>query len=283
MRAAACVLSAVVIAACSREPAGRQYELRGQILAVERARDEVLIRHDDIKGFMPGMTMPFKVKDPALLAGKEPGDLVTATLVVSDVEAHLATLTRTGHAPLQAPPAVQDAPPILAEGEQVPDALLVDQTGTPRPFSALRGHRVALTFTYTRCPLPEFCPLMDSHFRAVQQTIKRTAALADVRLVTMTLDPRFDTPAVLARHAEFVRADPDVWSFVTAEPKEAARFAQQFGIHTERDGDESAMLVHNLRTAVIDPGGRVVKLHSGNDWTPADLVADLKAAPAPAH
>ena len=280
------IVTVVVIAlaaACNRQPPAREYELQGQILAIEPARNEVLIRHQNIKGFMPGMTMPFTVKDAALLSGKEPGDLVTATLVVGETNAHLSSLTRTGHAKLDAPPAVSAGPRILMAGEQVADALLVDQQDKPRPFSSFKGHRVALTFIYTRCPLPAFCPLMDRHFATIQKTMQGAADMADVRLVSMTLDPEFDTPAVLSQHATWLKADPRVWSFVTGEPKIAAQFAQQFGIYTEKDLGTGANLTHNLRTAIIDADGRLVKVHSGNDWTPADLVADLKAIPAPRH
>ena len=273
----------VLVAACDREPPVRQYELTGQILAVDTARNEVLIKHDNIRNFMPAMTMPFTVKDPSLLSGREPGDLVTATLVVGETSAHLSSLTRTGHAKLETPPVVSDAPRVLMPGEPVADALLVDQQEKARPFSSFKGHRVAITFIYTRCPMPDFCPLMDRHFAAVQQTIQGAADMRDVRLISMTLDPEFDTPAVLSRHAARLNADPAVWSFVTGEPKSAADFAGQFGVYAERDLGTGANLVHNLRTAIVDADGRMVKVHSGNDWTPADLVADLKATPAPAH
>jgi protein SCO1/2 len=277
------LLLLLLTAGCTPRPDARQYELQGQILAVDPERSEVLIKHADIKGFMPGMTMPFKVKDASLLSGKKAGDLVTATLVVGDIESHLSTLTRTGHAAVDTPPVVADAPRVLVEGEAVSDALLVDQDGTARPFSDLRGHRVALTFIYTRCPLPEFCPLMDRHFAAVQKTLKSTPALADVRLVSMTLDPEFDTPAVLKPHAQRMAADPAIWSFVTAEPKDAARFASQFGVFVERNPDQAIDITHNLRTAIVDPQGRLVTVHNGNNWTPAQLVADLKKVPAPAR
>jgi protein SCO1/2 len=277
-----CLLFALV-AACARGAETRQYELQGQILGIDTQRNELLIKHGDIKGFMPGMTMPFKVKDAALLSGKTPGDLVTATLVVGEIESHLSAVTRTGHAPLDTPPVISDAPRVLMPGETVPDALLVDQDGTPRPFSKLRGHRVALTFIYTRCPLPEFCPLMDRQFAAVQKTVQSTPSLADVRLVTMTMDPEFDTPAVLKPYAQRANADPAIWSFVTAEPKDAASFASAFGLYVERNPNSAIDIIHNLRTAVIDAEGKLVTVHSGNAWTPAQLVADLKAARAPAH
>jgi protein SCO1/2 len=124
---------------------------------------------------------------------------------------------------------------------------------------------------------------MDRHFAALQRTIQATPALRDVRLVTMTLDPEFDTPAALNRHAQRLKADPAIWTFVTGEPGEAARFTQQFGVYVEPDASGGANLTHNLRTAVIDAAGRLVTVHSGNDWTPATLVADLNATPAAGH
>ena len=271
-----------LLAACNREPPARQYELQGQILGIDPSRNEVLIKHGTIAGFMPAMTMPFTVKDAGLLSGKEAGDLVTATLVVTDLNAHLSTLTRTGHAAIDAG-AVPNTPKILMPGEPVEDAALIDEQGKPRPFAGFKGHRVAVTFIYTRCPLPEFCPLMDRHFATVQKTIAGEKELRDVRLVSVTLDPEFDTPAILSRHAERLKADPAVWTFLTGEPAAVTKFALQFGIFTERDLGTGANLTHNLRTAVVDADGRIVKVHSGRDWTPADLVADLTATPAPAH
>lgn len=270
------------IPACSRPPATKQYELQGQVLAVRPETREILIRHQDITGFMPAMTMPFKVRDEALLEHTRPGDLVTATLVVAEVDAHLSAITTTGHQALESTVA-GDLPKILAPGEEVRDALLVDQDGKPRPFSTFRGQRVALTFIYTRCPFPEFCPMMDRHFASVQKQIKSTPALADARLVTMTLDPEYDTPAVLKPYAQTRNADPAIWSFVTGEPDEAARFGSQFGLYVEHNPQNAIDITHNLVTAVIDAHGRLVKLHTGNDWTPTELVADLKAAAASAN
>lgn len=274
-----------MVAACSRSaPEPRQYELQGQILAIRPEAREVTIRHGDIRGFMPGMTMPFMVNDAALLEGKQPGDLVTATLVVGETAAHLSTLTKTGSAPIENPIEVtRTEGAILMPGDIVPDQLLVDQDGAPMPLSSLRGHRVALTFMYVRCPLPDFCPRMDQNFAAVQKTIKSTPDLADVRLVSVSFDPEYDTPAELRKHAQALGADPAVWKFVTATPEEMDKLTGRFGVHVERDDQKSINITHNLRTAVISPDGRVVKVHSGTDWTPAQLVADLKAAPAPAN
>jgi protein SCO1/2 len=199
------------------------------------------------------------------------------------VTAHLSAITKTGHERVDTPAAVSDTPPILAPGEQAGDALLVNQDGEPAPFSSYRGHRLAVTFIYTRCPLPDFCPMMDRHFSAVQKTLQSTPALADVRLLTVTLDPEFDTPAVLKAHAERRRADPAIWTFATGEPDEVSKFASQFGLYVERTGDRPSDIIHNLVTAVVDPEGRLVKLHTGNDWTPAALVADITATPAAAN
>jgi protein SCO1/2 len=280
------VAAALTAAACGSAPEVRQYELTGQILAVRPDRSEVVIAHEDIGDFMRAMTMPFKVREQVLLSGKQPGDLVTATLVVEErdgqLDAYLSVLTTTGHTPLETPPPAE-TPEILREGDEAEDAPLIDQDGRARPLSSFRGHRVALTFIYTRCPLTEFCPLMDRNFVAVQKAISSTPSLADVRLVTVTFDPEFDTPAVLKTHARRRQADPAIWSFLTGTPEHVGAFARQFGIYAEKSPQSAIDITHNLRTAVIGPDGRLVAVHSGNSWTPAELVADLEAAPAPAN
>jgi protein SCO1 len=117
----------------------------------------------------------------------------------------------------------------------------------------------------------------------VQKTLASTPALGDVRLVTVTLDPAFDTPAVLKAYAARLGADPKRWSFLTGDPAEMNKFGSQLGIYVEHNPQSAIDITHNLRTVVIDPDGRLVKVHNGNSWTPSELVADLSASPAPAH
>jgi protein SCO1 len=278
------LLAMLIVTACNRTEPTKQYQLQGQILDVKPDTKEVLVRHGDIPGFMPAMTMPYKVEDATLLAGKQPGDLITATLVVGETEAHLSKIDTTGHAPVAdaSGPAITDSQ-ILKPGEPVPDTKLVDENNAPRPLTSLKGHRVALTFMYTTCPQPDFCPLMDRNFASVQNAIKKTPALTDVRLVSISFDPAHDTPTVLEAHANALQADPAVWHFVTTSTDDIKEFAAKFGVIAEPSEESPAILTHNLSTAVIDADGRLVKIRPGNMWTPADLIADLKAAPAPAH
>jgi protein SCO1/2 len=277
-------VAAIAASGCSRTPPTKQYQLTGQILDVKPETKEVLVKHDDIPGFMPAMTMPYRVEDASLLAGKQPGDLITATLVVGETEAHLSTIDKTGHAPIAdaTGPSIT-ASQMLKPGDVVPDTNLVDENNASRPLSSLKGHRVALTFMYTSCPQPDFCPLMDRNFAAIQNEIRKTPSLADVRLVSVSFDPVHDTPAVLKTHANALQADPAVWHFVTTSTGDIKVFAAKFGVIAEPSDESPAILTHNLSTAVIDSDGRLVKIRPGNMWTPADLIADLKAASTPAH
>ena len=269
--------------ACSSSPPPREFEIVGQIQAIAPDKAEVTIKHEDIKGFMPGMTMAFKA-EKAALDGRQPGDLVTGTLVVGEVDVHISKLTVTGHRELDPTTVLPaDGSAIIQPGDLVRDAALIDQDGKTRRLSEWRGHRLALTFVYTRCPLPEFCPLMNQHFRRVQATIAKTPALADVRLLSVTLDPAYDTPKVLKPYATGAGADPARWTFLTAEPAEAATFMEQFGIIAERDPANEVQITHNLRTAVIGADGRLKTVHTGNRWMPDELVADLAATPAAAN
>ena len=276
----ALVLALAAVASCRQAPPARHFELVGQILAVNPAKNEVTIKHQDIKGLMPGMTMPFTVQDPSLLRERQAGDLVTATLVVEEVKAYLTTLTKTGHEDVPEVPATPAAKSVRP-GDLVEDSAFLNQDGALASLRDLRGHRVAITFAYTRCPLPEFCPLMDRNFVAIQKSLAQTPAMADVRLVTVTIDPAHDTPAVLKAHAQRLGADSKVWSFLTPEPAGAPAFFEQFGLLVEREGDGPGDITHNLRTLVLDSEGRLASIRTGNDWTPAQLIADLRAtAPA---
>ena len=261
--------------ACSR---AREYEVRGQILAVDRGRREITIKHEDIRGFMPGMTMPFKVRDARLLERREAGDLVEATLVVEDANAYLSSIERTGHAELTAPP----PPPrvdVLEPGQPAPGVRLTDEAGTTRALSDWRGRIVAVTFTYTRCPMPDFCPRMDQHFKRVQGEILADPGIRDrIALLSVSFDPAFDTPQVLAAHARQAGADPRVWHFVTGERDAIAGFASRFGISIIHEGSTAADITHNLRTAVIASNGTLLMIFNGNDWTPADLMHALRQA-----
>jgi protein SCO1 len=274
---AAAAIAAMLTSACARAPA-REYELRGQVLAVDAARQTITIKHEDIPQFMPGMTMPFKVRDGHLLAGRVPGDLVKATLVVEDGDAHLRTIERTGSAPLNEP-----APaPVVASlnpGDPVPDAPFVDEAGADRRLSDWRGRVLAVTFVYTRCPLPDFCPLMDRHFKTVQAEVTADDNLQGrVRLLSVSFDPDHDRPPVLAAYARRVGAEPATWGFLTGAREDIDRFAAPFGVSIIRNDPATREIVHNLRTAIIDPSGRLVTILRGNEWTPKELMAELRKA-----
>lgn len=271
-----CVAVFLTLIGCSR---AREYDLEGQVLAVDPGRQEITIKHGDIQGLMPGMTMPFHVNDAKLLDCCEPGDLVKARLVVKDATGYLSAIERTGHAPLtERPP----APPmnILNPGEAVPDTQLIDEAGRPRRLSDWRGKVLAVTFTYTRCPLPDFCPRMDENFKKVQTSVLADAGLRDrVALLSVSFDPAFDTPAVLEAHARHAGADPRVWQFATGHQQDIDGFASRFGVSILREPSNPADITHNLRTAVIDSSGRLHTILNGTDWAPAELLAALRHAP----
>ena len=268
------VATSAIVCGCVRSP---HYDLRGQVLAVDRGRQEVTIKHEDIRGLMPGMTMPFKVSDPALLNGLEAGDLVQGTLVVKDYTGFLTTLKRTGHEAL--PPSATPPAVILQPGDRVPDVRLVDETGSARSLADWRGKILVVTFIYTRCPFPDFCPRMDRQFKAVQTEILADAGVRDrVALLSVSFDPAFDTPQVLAAHAKKVGADKHVWHFLTGDGEAIDGFASKFGVSVMREGTSAEGVTHNLRTAIIRSDGTLETVFNGNDWTPAQLLDAVRQA-----
>ena len=171
---------------------------------------------------------------------------------------------------------VTDGVHVLAPGDLPPDTALTTHRERTVQLGDWRGHAVVVTFIYTRCPLPDYCPLLDRRFAALQAAADRDPALRGrVRWLSVSFDPDTDTPEVLAAHAARAGAGPD-WHFAVAPRDTIDRFAAAFGVTVIREADQT--ITHNLRTAVIAPDGRVATLRSGTDWTAEDVLDDLRQA-----
>jgi len=267
-----------LLCACGSKPAPKQYELTGQVLAVHAERQELAIKHEDIAGYMPGMTMSFPVETKSLMMGRKPGELVTATLEVNGLVGKLVAITHVGEAPLPDTTntaAMTDG--ILAVGDAIPDAALIDQANQRRYLVDWKGTPMLITFIYTTCPLPNFCPAMNRNFAAIQRSLATDAALKGrLKLVSVSFDPEVDTPDVLAGFAKKHDTDAAVWTWLTGDRKTTDQLAARFGVSVIREGQKPIDVVHNLRTTLVDAEGRVVKIYSGSQWTPADVLSDLR-------
>jgi protein SCO1/2 len=278
-RLAGAVLGAMIVAGCERvpkpppaRPAPLTYQVRGVLKKVVDAKTgRAVIAHEDIAGYMPAMTMEFQAARPAELAGFVPGDVLTFRLVVSDASSAIEQVRKVGHAevPVETP-AVSGLP---VYGTPLPEVRLTDQRGQPVRLADYKGRALAITFIFTRCPLPDFCPRMSQQFGAVQRELSKIGG--DWQLLSVTIDPAYDQPAVLAEYAQSYAADPARWTFATGEVAEIRKLGEIFGLAST---GASPALEHNLRTVVVDPAGRVQKVFPGNDWQAADLVAEMKRA-----
>ena len=277
IRVASALIALAALVACG--PRAQEYPVQGQIIAVSADHRQLTIDHKDIPNFMPAMTMAYFVKDPHELDGVAAGDLATATLVVNGSEIYLRNIKKTGHADLPAGAHPVKAMDVMNPGDTVPDDVLIDETGAPRKLSDWRGKALAVTFIYTRCPMPDFCPLMDRQFAEIQQAVLSDPELKDrVHLVSISFDPAHDTPAVLKTHATGLKADPRVWTFLTGTPDAIDHVAERFGISVTHENDSGQTITHNLRTEVVNAKGQVTTIYSGNEWTVAKMIDALKHA-----
>jgi protein SCO1 len=267
----------------------QEYVLKGEVRKVEKEAREVTLRHEAIPGFMEAMTMPFHIENPATLDDIRAGDQVEGKLRVvrkngeiSNYQLFDLTVTK----PALARPLVLDVsgqspvlrarPKRLEKGDPVPDFSMTGQDGKPFKLSDLRGHVVVLTFIYTRCPLPDFCPLMDRKFADLAQSIAAFPNRArQVRLLSVSFDPDHDTPAILREHARIRGAEPPLWTFTVASHEQLSRVAGPLGLIY---GPGKSEIIHNLCTAVIDQEGKLARLEIGtqrNKWTSADLLKTI--------
>lgn len=239
---------------------------------------KLIIEHDDIPGYMPSMTMAFSVKHAAAAPHLENGDRIRFRFRVSETSSSAEDIAVTGRE-TTVPTKVTTAStknPRLREGDQVPSFQLVDESDHPFAAENLLNHATVVTFVFTRCPVPEYCPAMAFRFAQLQRAILADSGLANrARLLSITLDPEFDRPAILKAYGQAVGADPKIWQFATGDKVEVARLTKAFAVYTEQNG---VTLDHTLCTALIDREGRVAALWRGNGWKAEEVIGALVRA-----
>lgn len=257
------------------------YKLRGKVVSTNPATGEVTINHEAIPGFMEAMTMPYKLKDPNILSELHPGDVLTADLLVSqesDADVFLDHIVVVAQGkPDYKPATIYHVP---EKGDAVPDFKLRNQDGRIIHLNQFRGKDLLITFIYTRCPLPNFCPLVTRNFANIDKQLSADPKLkGKTHLLCVSFDPEHDTPERLKAYGEqYIGSNAKTafanWDFAVPDPavlKEMAKFFD-VGVTTEQD----QTITHTLSTTLVGRDGKVVKFYPGNEWTPDQVVGDVK-------
>jgi len=256
----------------------RRYHLVGKIVSIDKGQASIMVDGKEIVGFMSAMTMPYPVRDTKLLDPLAPGDEITADVVVDDSGAYLENIVVTKKGDGKGPTGTTYPP---NPGDKVPDFALTNQDGKTIRLSSYRGDVLLVTFIYTRCPFPDFCPLVSRNFSKIYASLKKDAPLgAKTRLLSVSFDPDHDTPAALRQYAATFNGTTggkpyDRWQFAVVPKKDLVRVANFFGLYYNTEG---GVLTHSLSTTVIKPDGTVYKWYSDNEWKPEDLIADATQA-----
>jgi len=248
----------------------QRFEVRGVVQKLRPEKPSAVIAHEIIPGYMEAMTMEFSAVDALELRGLKPGDLVAFRLVVTDTRSVIDHVTKIGEGSAPAPSSGNSPSPQIET--PLPDCRLVDSQGTAFQLHDLRGQTLVLSFFFTRCPLPDFCPRTMNQLAAVRE---KMSTETNWRLVSISLDPDFDTPERLAAYAQGFHPDPARWVFASGERTEIERLGATFGLAVKRDG---SLPNHNLRTVVIGLDGTIRKVFTGNEWSPEELAAELRRA-----
>jgi protein SCO1/2 len=263
---------------CRSKTEERRFEIKGKVESVDRPANQVTIAHQEIPGFMPAMTMPFKVKDPTALSLIAPGDEITATLVVQHGRSWLEDIVTSRSYPVpESGKTVGLREP--QPGDEVPDFSLINQDGKPIRLQQYRGRALVITFIYTRCPLPDFCPLMSNNFAEINKELQKEPDLyPPTHLLSISIDSDYDKPKVLRSYgAAYVGVGTqkgfEQWEFACGTAEQVKAVADFFGLMYKQEQDQ---IIHSLRTVIIGPDGKVFKVYRGNEWKPSEVLGELK-------
>ena len=280
---AGCV--ALALLSCGRstnsDERADHYDTRGVVRGFSPDRSTIEIQHENIPDFMPSMTMPFVTRDPKQIADLRTGDAISFRMAVTKKDFWIENVKKIRREdvnvaePKRTSPVSADRDARLTEGDKMPPFTLTNQNGERISLDTFHGNSLVLTFVFTRCPVPNFCPRMSNNFGELQETIKSsTGTLANARLLSVTLDPAYDTPKVLSDYAAFHHADSKIWSFATGDEKEIDSLTRAFSVYRQNEG---GTISHGLATALINKEGRIDKIWRGNAWTPAEIIKEIQA------
>jgi len=278
---AGCRSGAVTQTQAAADANFKTYKLRGTVVSTNPAKGEVTLDHGAIPGYMDAMTMPYKLKNANIAGDLHPGDVVTANLLVPNdpnADAMLDEIDVIAQGKPDYRPKV--AYHVPAPGDKVPDFPLRDQDGHVIHLGQFRGKSLLITFIYTRCPLPNFCPRVTRNFAVVEHQLEGDPALLNkTELLCVSFDPQNDTPARLKAYGEtYIGSDAKDafahWDFAVPAAPVLKEMAEYFdvGFTDEPDGT----ITHTLSTTLIGPDGKVVRFYPGNDWTADQVLADVK-------
>jgi protein SCO1/2 len=254
------------------------YKLRGKVIAGDTARGEVTVNHEAIPGFMEAMTMPYKLKDPGVLGELHPGDVMTAdVLVSSDPNAdylldHIVVVAQAR--PDYLPKTVYHVP---TAGDALPDFALRNQDGRAIHLAQYQGKALLITYIYTRCPSPNFCPWVTRAFATLEKQLAAQPALyAKTHLLVITFDPDNDTPERLKAYgAGYMGGDSFAHcEFAVPSKPVLQEMAKFFDLGMTQGSD--AQIIHTLSTTLVAPNGKVAHFYPGNEWTPEQVLGDVK-------
>ena len=263
------------------------YHLRGKVVSTDPARGEVTLDHEAIPGFMEAMTMPYKLKDPGILSELHPGDVITADVLVSpdpDADYLLDHIVVVAQARPDYKPAVSYHVP--APGDQVPDFKLRNQDGRAIHFGQFRGKTLLITFIYTRCPSPDFCPRVTRNFAALEKQLAANPALyARTHLLSVSVDPEHDTPERrkaygISYFGNYSKNAFAHWDFAVPEKLVLPEMARFFDLGMTENADST--ITHTLSTTLVGPDGKVARFYPGNEWTVEQVFGDVKQLAASA-
>jgi protein SCO1/2 len=271
--------------AAANSSTAKRYSFKGKVMSVDKNARTANIDNEPIAGFMDPMVMPYTIKPPAALDQLQPGDTITADVVVQIDNAYwLENVKVIAHSQPAADKPTSSIH-IPSPGDQVPDFQLVNQNGRHTSLHQYRGETLLLTLIYTRCPFPDFCPRISHEFAAIDRQVRADPSrYGKTHLLSISFDPAHDTPKVLRAYGFSCAAtkDPTLfthWEFSAIPQPELQKFADYFALTYNEDG---GLITHSLSTAIISPDGKIYRWYHGADWQASDLLQDIAAAAHPA-
>lgn len=269
---------------CSVLNGDESWKFKGSIESISAEEQKWVLAHKGVRGFAdePG-TIEVLVDDGDYAIYDE-GDEISATLVKPEEELRLTTIWPADpqdtkslmliNRDLTRPRIGQQSKGLLRQGDELPRFAMYNQLGDLVTPDELQGRLVVMNFIFTRSEVPSMSPATTDRMAELQDRLAENGFAGDVRILSLSLDPDFDTPGVCHAYLDKREISHDNFWMLTGDKKTLEFIRKQIGVVASPS--QKTIINHSMVTLIADREGKVFYRKPGSRWDVDDIYNRLE-------
>ena len=267
-------LFVILLCYCTKEH--KTYNVNGVVISINESERSIIVDHDSIPGFMMPMVMPFNLKYIEAVKGINPNDSINFKFKITEDYSYAYDFVVVGKRSKEIDEDDfwdDDEYKKKEIGEEISNITLINLDGNPVELDQYRDKYVFVSFIFTRCPVPNMCPAVVIKNGVLARRFKEADK---IKFIMISFDYVYDTPEILtSRYNDAISNFPN-WTVWSSVGKISDLYTLSSEIGCEYWGIEKNNIGHNLRSALIGPGRKLLNTWEGDDWLASSVGKEIE-------